>query len=167
MFSELIFEGRVIGVVSAFGANQTSIHTYVTFRVDDVIKGSYSQTEITLRFLGGTVGEVSLHVADSTMPQQGESGIYFVESLERFQVNPFYGMDQGHFLILESNGRRIMATRNRRIVTELRSDDQLPAEGLSDGIARGLSLDEAGRSPAGVSVFQFKQAVRQYAGHLP
>ncbi len=165
--SQLIFEGEVIGVTSTFDANQTNIHTYVTFRVFDVIKGAYSQTKITLRFLGGTVDEISLHVADSTMPKPGEMGIYFVESLERFQVNPLYGMDQGHFLILESNGQRIMATRNRRIVTGLSSDDQLPAERLSDGIARGLSLDKAGRSPAAVTVFQFKQAVRRYSGRLP
>ncbi len=165
--SQLIFEGEVIGVASAFNANQTSIHTYVRFRVVDVIKGAYSQTEITLRFLGGTVGEISLNVSDSTLPGPGEAGIYFVESLERFQVNPLYGMDQGHFLILESNGQRIMVTRNRRVVTGLRSDDQPAGAGLSDGIARGLSVDESGGPPAGVTVFQFKQAIRQYSGQLP
>ena len=165
--SQLIFEGEVIGVTSDFNANQTSIHTYVTFRVVDVVKGTYNQPEITLRFLGGTVGETSLNVAESTLPERGEAGIYFVESLERFQVNPLYGMDQGHFLILESNGQRIMVTRNRRVITGLMPVDQPPAEGMSDGIVRGLSLDEAGGSPAGVTVFQFKQAIRQYSGQLP
>ena len=165
--SQLIFEGKVVGKTSDFNATQTSIHTYVTFRVVDVVKGTYSPTEITLRFLGGTVGEISLNVSDSTLPELGEAGIYFVESLERFQVNPLYGMDQGHFLILESGSQRIMVTRNRRVITGLLSDDQPPAEGLSNGIARGLSLNEAGASPSGVTVFQFKQAVRQYSGQLP
>ena len=60
-----------------------------------------------------------------------------------------------------------MVTRNRRVITGLLSDDQPPAGGLSNGIARGLSIDEAGGSAAGVTVFQFKQAVRQYASQLP
>ena len=165
--SQLIFEGEVVGKTSEFNANQTSIHTYVTFRVVDVVKGTYNQPEITLRFLGGTVGEIGLNVSDSTVPELGEAGIYFVESLERFQVNPLYGMDQGHFLVLESNGQRFMTTRNRRVITGLFSDDQPPVEGLSNGIARGLSIDEAGGSVAGVTVFQFKQAVRQYSAQLP
>ena len=165
--SQLIFEGEVVGKTSDFNANQTSIHTYVTFRVVDVVKGTYNQPEITLRFLGGTVGEIGLNVSDSTVPELGEAGIYFVESLERFQVNPLYGMDQGHFLVLESNGQRFMTTRNRRVITGLFSDDQPPVEGLSNGIARGLSIDEAGGSVAGVTVFQFKQAVRQYSAQLP
>ena len=120
-----------------------------------------------MRFLGGTVGEIGLDVSDSTLPELGEAGIYFVESLERFQVNPLYGMDQGHFLILESGRQRIMVTRSRRVITGLMINDQPPAEGLSNGIARGLSLDEAGASPSGVTVFQFKQAVRQYSDQLP
>ena len=165
--SQLIFEGEVVGKASEFNANQTSIHTYVTFRVVDVVKGTYNEPEITLRFLGGTVGEIGLNVSDSTLPELGETGIYFVESTERFQVNPLYGMDQGHFLILESGSQRIMVTRNRRVITGLLSDDQPPVEGLSNGIARGLSVNESGASPAGVTVFQFKQAVRQYSAQLP
>ena len=165
--SQLIFEGEVIGKTSAFNANQTSIHTHVTFRLVDVVKGTYTQPEITLRFLGGSVGEIVLNVSDSTLPELGEAGIYFVESLERFQVNPLYGMDQGHFLIFESLGQRIMKTRNRRVITGLMTNDPPPDAGLSDGIAHGLFLDEAGGSPAGVTVFQFKQAVRQYSGQLP
>ena len=164
--SQLIFEGEVIDMTADFNADQTSIHTHVTFRVVDVVKGTYTQPEITLRFLGGTVGEIGLNVSDSTLPELGEAGIYFVESLDRFQVNPFYGMDQGHFLILESTGQRIMTTRNRRVITELMTNDPPPTAELSDGIARGLSVNEARASPSSVTVSQFKQVVRQYSGEL-
>ena len=161
--SQLIFEGEVIGTASHFNTNETSIHTYVTFRVVDVVKGTRNRPEIMLRFLGGTVGEVSLDVSESTLPELGERGIYFVESLERFQVNPLYGMDQGHFLIFESAGRRIMTTRNGRVITSLSPDAPPAADGLSKGSARGLALDEAAAAASGVTVFQFKQAVRQYS----
>ena len=163
--AQIVFEGEVIGVTSDFNANQTAIHTHVTFRVVDVVKGVYDQTEITLRFLGGTVGEISLDVSDSTLPKLGEKGIYFVESLDRFQVNPLYGMDQGHFLILESNGQRIVATRNKRVIMGF-SPAPRPSDRLSNGNATGLSLAEAGRAAAGVTVLQFTQAVRQYSGEL-
>ena len=56
-----------------------------------------------------------------------------------------------------------MTTRNRRVVTSLRPDSQPRAEGLSNGIARGLAVDEADTAASGVTVFQFKQAVRQYS----
>ncbi len=128
-----------------------------------MLKGTRNRPEIMLRFLGGTVGEVSLDDSESTLPELGERGIYFVESLERFQVNPLYGMDQGHFLIFESAGRRIMTTRNGRVITSLSPDAPPPADGLSKGSARGLALDEAAAAASGVTVFQFKQAVRQYS----
>ena len=162
--SQLIFEGEVIGTDSRFNANETSIHTYVTFRVVDVIKGTHNRPEIILRFLGGTVGEISLDVSESTLPEFGQKGVYFVESLDRFQVNPLYGMDQGHFLISESAGRRIMTTRNKRVITSFSPTDSQPrAEGPSNGSARGLAVDEAAAAASGVTVFQFKQAVRQYS----
>ena len=137
--SQLIFEGEVIDTVSRFNANETNIHTYITFRVLDVVKGTRNNPEIMLRFLGGTVGEVSLDVSESTLPELGEKGVYFVESLERFQVNPLYGMDQGHFLISESAGRRTMTTRNGQVITSLPLDSQSHTEGLSNGIALGLA----------------------------
>ena len=161
--SELIFEGEVVNVQSTLDTDQVGIHTYVTFRVNDVIKGEYLEQEIVLRFLGGTVGDFSLEVADSTLPAVEEKGIYFVESLSRFQVNPFYGMDQGHLLILDRpDGQRIMMTRGHEIVAGL-----LPTQGdsrasLSNGVARGLSVNKGSDSQSGVSAFQFKQHVRKY-----
>ena len=161
--SQLIFEGEVIGTDSRFNANETSIHTYVTFRVVDVIKGTHNRPEIILRFLGGTVGEISLDVSESTLPEFGQKGVYFVESLDRFQVNPLYGMDQGHFLIFESAGRRIMTTWNKWVITSLPPIAQTrAARWLSNGIARGVAVEEAGAASSGVTVFQFKQAIRQH-----
>ena len=163
--AQLVFEGEVTGTHSVFNAKRTAIHTYVQFRVVDVVKGAYGPAEIELRFLGGTVGEVSLDVSESTLPELGERGIYFVSSLDRFQVNPLCGMDQGHFLILESSGQRIMATRSKRVITGLSSASRSSlTKGLSDGVSPGLSLADAGGSEGGMTVSEFVQVVRQYAG---
>ena len=48
--SELIFEGEVISVQSTLDPDQVGIHTYVTFRVDDVIKGAYLEDRTTAGF---------------------------------------------------------------------------------------------------------------------
>ena len=165
--AQIVLEGEVVGTSSSFNTNKTAIHTHVTFRVVDVVKGVYGQPEITLRFLGGTVGEISLDVSDSTLPVLGEKGIYFVQSVDRFQINPLYGMDQGHFLILEFNGKRIVATRNKRVVMGFspapRTFGRLSSR-LSNGDAAGLSLAEAGKRTAGMTVLQFKQTVRSIEG---
>ena len=161
--SELIFEGEVINTQSSFDADQTKIHTYVTFRITDIVGGSYAGTEITLPFLGGTVGGIGLQVADSTIPKLGETGIYFVEAVNRFQVNPFYGVDQGHFLVIESNGQRITTTRSRKMITGfLVAEDGTSVDKLSNGVALGLSVDANGNLPSGVTVLQFKQKILEY-----
>ena len=159
--SELIFEGEVIASESKWDSDQSEIHTYVTFRVNEVIKGSAGM-HVVLRFLGGNVGEIGLEVSGSTFPEVGERGIYFVESLDRFQVNPFYGVDQGHFLVIESAGQQVMASRSRQLITGFLPDAGAEKGGLSNGIAFGLSLEESGPSPSGVTAFQFKQKIREY-----
>src|SRR2546422_8507486 len=78
--SEFIFEGRVLDRHAEFDANGR-IHTYVTFEVDDVLKGTAGGRTVVLRYLGGTVGDTTLKVSDLVLPDMGEKGVYFVESL--------------------------------------------------------------------------------------
>ena len=106
--------------------------------------------------------EIGLEVSGSTLPEVGERGIYFVERQNRSQVNPFYGLDQGHFLVIESAGQQVITTRSRRIITGFLPDVPVAKSGLSTGIALGLSLEESDPSPSGVTAFQFKQKVREY-----
>ena len=60
--SQFIFEGRVVDKRAELDT-QSMIHTYVTFEIQDVLKGAYSTRTITLPFLGGTVGEVTLQIS--------------------------------------------------------------------------------------------------------
>src|SRR6266702_3969411 len=53
--SELIFEGRVVDKRAEMNS-QGMIHTYVTFEIQDALKGTYSNRTIVLPYLGGTVG---------------------------------------------------------------------------------------------------------------
>ena len=114
--AELVFEGRVSAVESR-QEDDGMIHTFVRFEVLDVLKGDTPDTVLELRFLGGTVGTQRLEITDMIMPEVGESGVYFVESLHVPQVNPLVGWAQGHFLIEpQGGGERGMLTAHHEPV---------------------------------------------------
>src|SRR6056297_1121271 len=77
--SEFVFEGWVLSVESK-QTGPKRIHTFVTCEIKEIIKGEYPEQTITLRFLGGTVGNRTMAVSDIQVPRDGERGIYFVES---------------------------------------------------------------------------------------
>jgi hypothetical protein len=153
--SEFIFEGRAIGRRAELDS-RGMIHTYVTFEVLDVLKG-FPAGRIELRYLGGTVGGLTLDVSDLSLPNESENGIYFVESIGRFQAHPLYGWDQGHFVIA---GERILS-RTGKPITGIESVSA-KAAGLSTGVASGVSVADAGRPGQAMTVREFKQKVREF-----
>jgi hypothetical protein len=151
------------------------IHTYVTFRILDIIKGNYPQDTLILRFLGGTVGNVTMGVSDMVLPEPGEHGIYFVESLKRMQVHPLYGWSQGHFLVRpDKTGTNRVLTRSRVPVTAVvrnRSDKQTDpgteaAIPLSKGIARGVIAEENDVAREALSTDEFKRDLKKIMERL-
>lgn len=162
--SEFVFEGRVISVESRFDPDGSSIRTWVDFKILEVIKGKFLQRALRLSFLGGTVGDLTLKISDMEIPRLFETGIYFVETLQRRQVHPFYGWQQGHFLIIEDKAgiQRVM-TQNRKPVTGIALPLASSADGLSHGVASGLNVAED-ESAIGLTANEFKQALRQMIG---
>ena len=156
-----VFEGEVTAVEAVLSPGGNRIHTYVTFDVFDIIKGQYSEKSLQLRFVGGMVGDLTLEVSDLHMPELHERGIYFVESLRRYQTNPLYGWDQGHFLIQkDANGEQRVTTRRKVAVSDVQLASVKIARQFSTGVALGLTLSvqalEAGLTPA-----QFKNKIRE------
>jgi hypothetical protein len=170
--SQFVFEGTVTAV-EARENSQKRIHTYVTFEIKDIIKGAYHGNVITLRFLGGTVGDVTMAVSDMRLPQQLEHGIYFVESLERDQVNPLYGWSQGHFIVQRDavGGERVM-TNGRLPVTGVMDsmpDEQMTptkdgTQALSRGVSRGVVVGHEEKGDVGLTVVEFKKVLHERMG---
>jgi len=164
--SELVFEGHVTGLNSR-RINDGSIHTFVTFEINEIVKGDFGAESIELRFLGGQVGARGLQVSDMQMPEMGETGIYFVETLRDFQVNPLVGWAQGHFLIEDmGNGASIVTTASHDPIVSVDAADgaanTLSQAAFSKGVAKGVSVRRGSASNAtrGLSVGQFKASVR-------
>ncbi len=83
--SDLVFQGVVQGMEYRMsnpgGPEGTSVpYTYVTYRVDNVIRGE-AEPEITLRFIGGLDEENGLYLQTSHSPQFdiGDEDVLFVQ----------------------------------------------------------------------------------------
>src|SRR5262245_32730012 len=108
--AELIFVGKVISSQAEWrtvGANRV-IFTMVAFETVEVLKGKADKS-VTLQFLGGTVGEVTLEVAGVPKFNAGERVILFVEN-NGFQFCPLVGVFHGKFGLRkdEKSGREIV-----------------------------------------------------------
>ena len=167
--SQFVFEGTVTAI-EAKENSQKRIHTYVTYEIKDIIKGKYHSNTITLSFLGGTVGDVTMAVSGMKFPQMGEHGIYFVESLERVQVHPLYGWSQGHFIVERdvTGSERIMTNRRLPItaVMDTMQDEQMTpdkerTQAPSKGVVRDLVI---AKDKEGLTVDEFKRVLHERIG---
>ncbi len=167
--SELVFQGEVLSLESV-ETGPKQIHTYVTFRIEDIVKGQYPQGIITLRYLGGTVNNRTLAVSDMILPRPGEHGIYFVESLERRQMHPLYGWSQGHFLVQpDDTGVGLVTTRRGDPVTginpgvSLAPENDIQAAGpfFDPGVVRGVELQMKENGPKPLTAEEFKKQLRE------
>lgn len=166
--AELIFQGRVL-TAEARQQPGEMIKTWVRFAIIDVVKGNYLGDEIELSFLGGSLGDRQLEVTDMIIPQVGETGFYFVESLLNQQVNPLLGWDQGHFLIVEeTNGESVVTTVHHEPLLSLepRSPGYVntrPMNILADGLVQlgvGQSSTAASVLSQPVNADVFKASIR-------
>ncbi|MFM8618856.1 MAG: hypothetical protein ACKOE8_09035 [Opitutaceae bacterium] len=109
-----VFRGEVIGLRSELvtrGAER-AIFTHVTFRVTEVIRGAPLPAEVTLEFLGGTVGELSLDVAGMPRFEPGAREIVFVERAGP-QICPLVAMAYGRYRVLrDAAGAEYVARDN-------------------------------------------------------
>ena len=130
--AELVFEGVVIARRVVHVPDSRTLRTEVTFEVDEVIKGNLDGDRVTLSFLGGVADGVALRVSDLHIPELGEQGIYFVESLSQPLVNPLMGWHQGHYLIdrEQGTGRAMVRTSDGKPVFDL---ETARAYGISRG----------------------------------
>lgn len=136
--SGFIFHGTVTERWVAAGPKEGSIYTYLRFSVADVLKGAAGES-VVLRFLGGTLNGRTLRVEGMKLPAVGEEGVFFVERLDRHQVYPFFGWDQGRFLVrTDAQGQKAVFTHDLRPVGRL--ELARASTGISTGQAAGVEI---------------------------
>ena len=102
--AELIFEGTVTGSRSQWTGEgaERNIVTYVTFNVEDAIKGAPGKS-YTIRMLGGTIDGETAEVADAPRFKTGDRDILFVEH-NGSQFVPLVGIMHGRFHVQKDAG---------------------------------------------------------------
>lgn len=166
--SEFVFEGRVVSVGSRMSQNNQRIHTYVVFDISEIIKGEYTGQQIELSFAGGTVNGMTQVVGGMHLPEVGEHGIYFVESLSRAQVHPFFGWSQGHLLInQDAAGVERVTTQRKRAVTAVAPGVRRSQQRLSNGVAEGLVLRKDNADYEGMTKSEFVRTLRDMLRQPP
>ena len=152
--AELIFQGTVTDVQSRWegeGKNR-HIQTYVTFKVDDQVKGK-AGSSYTISMLGGTVGEETMEVTDAPRFKTGDRDILFVEH-NGSQFIPLVGIMHGRFRVQrDSAGHEFIATH----------------DGAPLGDVTQLGRDEQAAKAAGAALTpqDFKASVRTTLARLP
>lgn len=160
-YAEFVFEGQVIATEYVMYPDSPLPRTCVLFEISEVLKGSHSDDTVDLCFLGGISGEYTVHIANMQYPKLDEKGIYFVKSLARQYANPFYGWEQGHFLIETdpSTSREYVVTASGRPVIGI-ALEEAPPHVLSTGVAIGVKTTNRLQIGKAWTVEEFKQKLR-------
>src|SRR3984893_10582299 len=119
--AELIFQGTVTDARSVWEGEggQRHIETYVTFNVEDSVKGQ-AGTSYTIRMLGVTVGDETMEVTDTPKFEVGDREILFVEHNNE-QFVPLVGINHGRFHVQrdEQTGRDVVFNGAGELVHDL------------------------------------------------
>lgn len=104
--SELVFRGVVTDIQYAMsspaGPEQTRVpHTFVTYRVDDVLQGAEPGASVTLRFIGGFDAETLSFMGASIVPEfdLGDEDILFVAGNGE-RMCPLIGSQKGRIRLV-------------------------------------------------------------------
>jgi len=110
--AEAIFQGSVTDVRSQWAGegSQKQIVSYVTFKVEDSLKGN-TGASYTLRMYGGTVGEDSMGISDAPTFKVGDRDIVFVEN-NGSQAIPLVGIMYGRFHVKRNQSGQDIVARN-------------------------------------------------------
>lgn len=92
--AELIFVGTVLDVQSVPVKDGSYAYTYVTFDVEETLKGAANAPTLTLRFDGGATAEYVYEIPGAPTFTEGGRHVLFVERNERNMI-PLTGGPQG------------------------------------------------------------------------
>jgi hypothetical protein len=151
--AQVIFQGTVTNVRSEWSGEgaQRHIVSYVSFKVEDTLKGSAGK-EMTLRMLGGTVNGQTMEVSDAPKFRKGDRDVLFVEN-NGTQFIPLVGIMHGRYRVRRDANERDVIYKNDG--SPLISTDQV---GKQAAAAQG----------APIALQLFKQAVQARTGiHTP
>ena len=113
--ADMVMQGKIIDIQYK-DSDEGLPHTFVTYKIDNLIAGDNSAKEITLRFIGGEQrkGDVVRHLSVSEVPEfnKGESDVLFIRK-NNSVICPLVKCSQGRFrdlngLVTNSKGQPVL-----------------------------------------------------------
>ncbi|WP_196137790.1 hypothetical protein [Aliikangiella sp. G2MR2-5] len=153
--SDLVIQGEVVNIEYK-DSNEGLPHTFVTYRVDNLIAGNTRNKTVTLRFIGGEQkkGDIIRYLSVSEVPtfEKGEKDILFV-SKNNSVICPLVNCSQGRYrdlngLVSNEHGQPLMM--NGQGEFKLGKDsmvEQISSTNRKTGFAKGLSNYENESKP--------------------
>ncbi len=134
--ADLIFVGTVLETKSVPVKDGSFAYTYVTFAVDETLKGSASGASLTLRVAGGQAGQYVYEIAGGPAVQEGGRHLLFVRGNDRRGI-PLSGGPQGKLNLVSHP-----VTQEEIVVDEAGR----VLDGIRDGnwVRSGMRLDAHG-----------------------
>jgi len=147
--SDSIVMARVDDATSSWDASHKEIYSYYTLHILQPVKGRKDETTITLREIGGTVGNIASIVPGMPSFKKGEEVILFLTQKDAAGYPWVMGLQQGKYSIVEKNGTKVvrndlagteLLTRPGQKIESTTSPDQ-PLSAFLDGIKTTLGVD--------------------------
>jgi hypothetical protein len=154
--SAIVVRGEVVDVRSDWRDRRPDsgpIVTFVTVRVQQTLKGAPSP-QLLLQFLGGTVGDRTLRVAEMPQFKVGDRDILFINDVAQ-PASPIVGFFIGRFPI------RVDAFSGREFVTTYDGRPLSDAADIGSAPAKSLSAMRASTPGAALSVAAVEAVIRQ------
>jgi hypothetical protein len=143
--AELIFVGKVVGSRSEWGTagGRRVIVTLVEFEKEEVLKGE-ARPFVTLKFLGGTVGDTTLEIAGTPTFKAGDRELLFVTG-NGVQFSPLVAVFHGRFGVRKdaASGREILLRHNGRALRDVAEIGMGPGEEFAPKRAKVVILASA------------------------
>ena len=147
--ADAIYRGRVTAVqarrVERPDGEGSVIKTFVTIAVERVLKGA-EQREVTLEFLGGTVGDESMTVSGMPKFNLGAREIVFVQK-NGVQFCPLVALAHGRYRVLrdEATAREHIARDNGLPLTNV-AEVELPITTLPEQVRAASAASASARA---------------------
>ncbi len=158
--AQVIFQGTVTETQSQWAGEGGSrrIVTYVTFKVDEAIKGDAGAT-YTIRMLGGTVDGQTMEVTDSPKFKVGDRDIVFVEN-NGSQFIPLVGIMHGRYRVQQdkATGKEVVSTNAGHALKDVAQI------GKDDGHDHGTAATTQSVTSGALAMSDFKSAIRAKLG---
>ncbi len=103
-----IVVGKVVDATSSWDAAKKEIYTFYTVSVSQPVKGSKAGETITIRQLGGAVGNIASVVPGMPSFKKGEEVVLFLTQEDAAGYPWVMGLQQGKYSVVDQNGAKVV-----------------------------------------------------------